>query len=144
MRRRPPIYTRTETLFPYTTLFRAPLRLALGLYQQKQVQTGGGSGDTVGVDPGKRCAAAIWRDVALSPGRPLRNGREECPTSSRTPPVQEAMALMVAMSRYPGNWRTERRHRWAALWAIAIPAQSSQTWRTGDTTTTTPKLRTPL
>src|SRR3546814_7715642 len=93
MRRRPPIYTRTETLFPYTTLFRAPLILALGLYQQKQVQTGGVSGDTVGVDPGKRCAAAIWRDVALSPGRPLRNGREECPTSSRTPPVQEAMAL---------------------------------------------------
>src|SRR3546814_4949425 len=70
------------------------------------LQTGGVSGDTVGVDPGKRCAAAIWRDVALSPGRPLRNGREECPTSSRTPPVQEAMALMVAMSRYPGNWRT--------------------------------------
>src|SRR3546814_20620599 len=35
MIRRPPRSTRTDTLFPYTTLFRSLLRLAEGLQQQR-------------------------------------------------------------------------------------------------------------
>src|SRR3546814_2877027 len=42
MIRRPPRSTRTDTLFPYTTLFRS--RIALRLAQQQMSAAGGGGG----------------------------------------------------------------------------------------------------
>src|SRR3546814_4850482 len=45
MIRRPPISTRTDTLFPYTTLFRSDLRSALVLEQASQ------AGKRVGLRP---------------------------------------------------------------------------------------------
>src|SRR3546814_1211739 len=38
MIRRPPRSTRTDTLFPYTTLFRSPAQLEQGLAAQKRAQ----------------------------------------------------------------------------------------------------------
>src|SRR3546814_1295773 len=52
MTRRPPRYTRTDTLFPYTTLFRSPLpalpqpaRANLRLHGLRPAGRGGGQGD---------------------------------------------------------------------------------------------------
>src|SRR3546814_18141192 len=43
MLRRPPISTRTDTLFPYTTLFRAQLAQAvMSIHAVKGVEIGGG------------------------------------------------------------------------------------------------------
>src|SRR3546814_2940828 len=56
MIRRPPISTRTDTLFPYTTLFRSVVELhrrAVGM--QEEVGAGGG---------GRRLAPVIRRDLA--------------------------------------------------------------------------------
>src|SRR3546814_5956606 len=59
MIRRPPISTRTDTLFPYTTLFRSVVELhrrAVGM--QEEVGAGGG---------GRRLAPVIRRDLARLP-----------------------------------------------------------------------------
>src|SRR3546814_12089505 len=42
MIRRPPISTRTDTLFPYTTLFRAVVPQVLDLLRSRPAQPGGG------------------------------------------------------------------------------------------------------
>src|SRR3546814_11034010 len=54
MVRRPPVSTRTDTLFPYTTLFRSRLRLAASISRK-----GGSAGDKAGIRVrGPKCSNA--------------------------------------------------------------------------------------
>src|SRR3546814_10639465 len=50
MRRRPPISTRTDTLFPYTTLFRSPTRRLFGIFAASMLATGLAAGFATGAD----------------------------------------------------------------------------------------------
>src|SRR3546814_3397244 len=45
MRRRPPRSTRTDTLFPYTTLFRSPVRIAILTISDSRIAADDRSGD---------------------------------------------------------------------------------------------------
>src|SRR3546814_17274306 len=71
MGRRPPLSTRTDTLFPYTTLFRSLHAVAAGGYRQRiGTDLVGGipvSGDPVGTDdhPIDLLAAHQMRDRAI-------------------------------------------------------------------------------
>src|SRR3546814_17015793 len=57
MIRRPPRSTRTDTLFPYTTLFRSPVRGT-----QAGGRKAGGAG-SAGTDRGSRHPDALWRSL---------------------------------------------------------------------------------
>src|SRR3546814_7190431 len=93
MIRRPPRSTRTDTLFPYTTLFRSLVPLALvqlrqlGDRERQQVSGAGDRDDAVGVDRGNlrrlqhaRAAVPAQRKQRLArllpPGQVLEAGDE--------------------------------------------------------------------
>src|SRR3546814_11211245 len=90
MIRRPPISTRTDTLFPYTTLFRSPQQaveiVALRIDQRERAGRGVGRADALDVEallePATRVAhdplSLNWTDTA----RPRRDGPN--PTRSRS------------------------------------------------------------
>src|SRR3546814_3190025 len=52
MIRRPPRSTRTDTLFPYTTLFRSPDAIAMGWYPERGAGGDFGTHDWVGYNEG--------------------------------------------------------------------------------------------
>src|SRR3546814_17997345 len=56
MLRRPPIFTRTDTLFPYTTLFRSSL-----LVDGIPINLADGSGDFQEIDPLMLSHLEVWR-----------------------------------------------------------------------------------
>src|SRR3546814_14582196 len=58
MRRRPPRSTRTDTLFPYTTLFRSLDAAAIAVAGRARVQPAGRGDrhDVVGIDPDRAAA----------------------------------------------------------------------------------------
>src|SRR3546814_13666288 len=66
MIRRPPVSTRTDTLFPYTTLFRS--RGVDGAFQQASVMCREGGASSFGIPKSRACA------IGLSGGRLVRAG----------------------------------------------------------------------
>src|SRR3546814_2949269 len=70
MIRRPPRSTRTDTLFPYTTLFRSPFRV---LYSVDLMSSGAGLADIVFVSIGSSEGA---RDVCRTLNRQAGAGEE--------------------------------------------------------------------
>src|SRR3546814_9204284 len=70
MIRRPPRSTRTDTLFPYTTLFRSPFRV---LYSGDLMSSGAGLADIVFVSIGSSEGA---RDVCRTLNRQAGAGEE--------------------------------------------------------------------
>src|SRR3546814_9369739 len=80
MIRRPPRATRTDTLFPYTTLFRSCLLLRIGFGFGRDRDEGGGAvlaqSGGVGPHPLRRVPLRLSRrhhrrDVGVGPGRQL-------------------------------------------------------------------------
>src|SRR3546814_10989643 len=63
---RPPVSTRTDTLCPYTALFRSPAELAkLAIVTDRDHQFAGGRGESlIGNDIGVAIAHALWRLAA--------------------------------------------------------------------------------
>src|SRR3546814_20748361 len=77
MSRRPPRFTRTDTLVPYTTLFRADrnhglAEVAVEFGLQLQLQRGGGDGDLLGRR--EQLAVELVGDVDEVPRRLARGG----------------------------------------------------------------------
>src|SRR3546814_3325629 len=72
MTRRPPRSTRTDTLFPYPTLFRSPVAAAAGIRRRTGL-AGGGAGAVAAAVHRSTDLSAGARAVAALPGRvPLR------------------------------------------------------------------------
>src|SRR3546814_7752183 len=89
MLRRPPRSTRTDTLFPYTTLFRS--HLATGLRRRLRLGTAGLRAHVFGAAEGRRGAAARKAGDALH--RLLPAGRSEEHTSE----LQSLMRISYAV-----------------------------------------------
>src|SRR3546814_6032579 len=69
MRRRPPISTRTDTLFPYTTLFRSDRRPALQLGRAGEMPVGPAPGARrVPLRPVRRPAIGLQRATLVGAG----------------------------------------------------------------------------
>src|SRR3546814_20947228 len=65
MIRRPPISTRTDTLFPYTTLFRSRVKLRTGLFEHSPVPASDRSGE-IASDEGEALAReAVAKSLVL-------------------------------------------------------------------------------
>src|SRR3546814_15213000 len=84
MIRRPPRSTRTDTLFPYTTLFRSPVRACRGR-----------------VPDGRKRAAALRRQPC---------GRENRNEQRAANEVQPNLLTHTADSRFGNNPRLAKRH----------------------------------
>src|SRR3546814_3762971 len=94
MRRQPPRFTRTDTLFPYTTLFRSPPLPPVDLEQERQQRRV----DRLGAgDPDHRPALRVQRHGELQPadravGRLQADPRSEEHTSE----LQSLMRISYA------------------------------------------------
>src|SRR3546814_19247027 len=73
MRRRPPRSTRTDTLFPYTTLVRSPDQSRLREMGGELRRLWRGGGDDGGLRPGLRAGAEGWTDRASGTARRSRD-----------------------------------------------------------------------
>src|SRR3546814_7375761 len=76
MIRRPPRSTRTDTLFPYTTLFRSQAAAGLGIVEGSRVRLGNRQGSLVvhaklfdGLQPDVVVVESIWPNSAFEEGR---------------------------------------------------------------------------
>src|SRR3546814_20261963 len=117
MIRRPPRSTRTDTLFPYTTLFRSGTSLAggvgtvpgaiLGAVIMQSLDNGmvliGVSSSMRNIVIGLVLIAAVWFDGVYNPPRPCgrRHGTQRPAPARHAPPLQ-------ALRPRPGG---RRRHR---------------------------------
>src|SRR3546814_4510175 len=86
MKRRPPRSTRTDTLFPYTTLFRSLGRVRIGAVAADALY-----GDIDAVDIGERIA----RRIADLPGRKLRRVVKR--SEEHTSELQSLMRISYAV-----------------------------------------------
>src|SRR3546814_4156709 len=104
MIRRPPRSTRTDTLFPYTTLFRSHMRGAVALALQRPVQVGDQNALSRGLDAlapyywSAFCRFRIyldtqWPDVHESPGT-IQCGRR---SEEHTSELQSLMRISYAV-----------------------------------------------
>src|SRR3546814_17402301 len=75
MRRRPPISTRTDTLLPYTTLFRSRLPAAEGLHARKRRRRSPASASPTCASCKAAGTASQLRLGGLALGAPLAGGR---------------------------------------------------------------------
>src|SRR3546814_10106389 len=95
MLRRPPRSTRTDTLFPYTTLFRSATRLALDRTRGKQRP---GPRSPLANDDG---SAARRADIPERAGRGARHvapaGRPEGRSEEHTSELQSLMRISYAV-----------------------------------------------
>src|SRR3546814_6029596 len=116
MIRRPPRSTRTDTLFPYTTLFRSQEALELGVHRKGA--RGGGRGEprpphrgTGAPRPagGRLEAAAGGRIAAFAAGRPRSAVQDRTAMATAAPPMLTAL-MRLAIRRRPGS-ATKRRSR---------------------------------
>src|SRR3546814_10982312 len=92
MKRRPPIYTRTDTLFPYTTLFRS-------VYRGEDIR--------IGLCDGPRevsARAEPWRDLCADRGR------------DRLFAVEDARRVRAGLARRAGEARTRARGAVGFFW----------------------------
>src|SRR3546814_11686002 len=72
MIRRPPRSTRTDTLFPYTTLFRSVTGAVVGQERDRVEASGHGGSDGTGTDRGGAYPASLkrpWRYASTSSSR---------------------------------------------------------------------------
>src|SRR3546814_21110281 len=76
MIRRPPRSTRTDTLFPYTTLFRSQAAAGLGIVEGSRVRLGDRQGSLVvhaklfdGLQPDVVVVESSWPNTAFEDGR---------------------------------------------------------------------------
>src|SRR3546814_6470685 len=90
MIRRPPGSTRTDTLFPYTTLFRAGCR-GQGCRGQGGRRARGGAGATRG---GRRSAGRLARRERDGPPDPLGRGRRRAGPGRSEEHTSELQSLM--------------------------------------------------
>src|SRR3546814_13604255 len=103
MIRRPPRSTRTDTLFPYTTLFRSPASPASRFHRGSGIP----GDDVAGVldrrhGPGSRCAVQLHR-----PAKPLAQRSEE-----HTSELQSLMRISYAVfCLKKKKTKTQRKHR---------------------------------
>src|SRR3546814_13169022 len=114
MLRRPPTSTRTDTLFPYTTLFRSALALsgcasgggAPNLPPASFVSTQEGPGEEYVIGPLDDLTIFVWRNPDLGAKVQVRpDGRITTPLISDMPavgktPRQLAADLKVALGKY--------------------------------------------
>src|SRR3546814_8911402 len=89
MRRRPPRSTRTDTLFPYTTLFRSPHRLPLAL---PCVRPARDRDHDQGHPPAARLRGRA-RQLGLQ-RRPVARGERSAPASRSEEHTSELQSLM--------------------------------------------------
>src|SRR3546814_4803823 len=95
MIRRPPISPRTDTLFPYTTLFRsAILRCAASLLPQCQPLSGNTSFRLLPPSPLRRCPGRDW-----VPHRPSAIRRERSPIEPRPKRSEEHTSELQSLMR---------------------------------------------
>src|SRR3546814_15642718 len=98
MRRRPPRSTRTDTLFPYTTLFRSIDGHGIILRSEWDVQTSLEAGALVRVLPGYHQEAHVW---AVHPSRLSNTAKDARPTRGRseehTSELQSLMRISYAV-----------------------------------------------
>src|SRR3546814_2964966 len=103
MTRRPPRSTRTDTLFPYTTLFRSARRLSLRLHLQTLARARTGARGAVG---------HAWRGLAPGPPPPLPRPRQSLGDERRSDacPVagDDAQLASIAIGVAPRAFEAER------------------------------------
>src|SRR3546814_8948788 len=109
MIRRPPRSTRTDTLFPYTTLFRSPRRRQL--VADTRGARGGRAGARHGIDglSGARGRTESGRSRALCDRRRLRAGRSEEHTSE----LQSLMRISYAVFCLKKKTKNNKNHQQA-------------------------------
>src|SRR3546814_1386020 len=105
MIRRPPRSTRTDTLFPYTTLFRSPAQPAAA----------------DGIDGRRRLAALPMRMVAL---QPARSGALSQPERQRPGRDDDGAGGL-------NSWSWSRVTRPAGSRSDSVRSRSAQAWRFG-------------
>src|SRR3546814_13851672 len=101
MIRRPPRSTRTDTLFPYTTLFRSVTGAVVGQERDRVEASGHGGSDGTGTDRGGAYPASLkrpWRYASTSSSRiryelPLR--------AARGSPALMTRSTVIADTRLP-------------------------------------------
>src|SRR3546814_16282949 len=89
MIRRPPRSTRTDTLFPYTTLFRS----ALAVRQLDELRHDDAGGAERGVDVPHRAGAAVFGDVDGGGVEPLGDVARLVDAQEEERPAARALAL---------------------------------------------------
>src|SRR3546814_18447930 len=116
MIRRPPRSTRTDTLFPYTTLFRSP---AYGLAESTLAVTG----NPVGAEPVMRCfdVAALERGQVRILDKGVAGGR-------RMPGSGQALADVPIAIVDPDTLKRCPAHTVGELW-VGGPTIAQGSWR---------------
>src|SRR3546814_11022821 len=99
MIRRPPRSTRTDTLFPYTTLFRSEAVVGLGtILQPKDLAEAGRVGAVFGVSPGltpELAEAALGAGLPFLPG--VATASEVMRSEEHTSELQSLMRISYAV-----------------------------------------------
>src|SRR3546814_17497036 len=103
MIRRPPRSTRTDTLFPYTTLFRSLLDLQLDHMVEFAAPVAEDRIERVGLRGGARIAVEDHRDVAAKLVEPLADQpRDDC-IGAEFAGVHHRLGLTAAQSEESGG-----------------------------------------
>src|SRR3546814_7900463 len=100
MRRRPPRSTRTDTLFPYTTLFRSKLAMAVtqqGFTAQSANQGWGKEGGSHGVTPRQQAIDKRFEWVTTGAIRTTRWPSETGRSEEHTSELQSLMRISYAV-----------------------------------------------
>src|SRR3546814_2159072 len=94
MIRRPPRSTRTDTLFPYTTLFRAD---PLGAPVPTTFRMRAGLRDGAGVVAADQAARALGRAACAAPGAAAGHSRRPRRSEEHTSELQSLMRISYAV-----------------------------------------------
>src|SRR3546814_19634534 len=103
MIRRPPRSTRTDTLFPYTTLFRSPAARAVAAVRPARAQLLHQGADRPGRRRLRRRAARAGPAAAERIGRAARVGEPEALPSQRAGPDLRRTAWHLGHAARPGR-----------------------------------------